>query len=188
MMLTRPGADPAAHPRLSSGANRGVASQQAAALARPPEQVMHQERSERHVRADRASPLDELQARRAARPTRVSLLHRRKGSSAARAIEFHATRARRRSSPVPAARSSFRARKRASPSSGVRRSPRTTRRSRSRRPDDARSCRGMRSCDLPRPGLPRLVRSGRLLQPARTLAPRPERARSGPGLGRSHRA
>jgi hypothetical protein len=41
-------------------------------------------------------------------------------------IEFHASRARRRSSPVPAARSSFRARKRASPSSGVRRSPRTT--------------------------------------------------------------
>src|SRR5215204_5286595 len=32
------GADAAAHPRLSSGANRGIASQQAAALARPPEQ------------------------------------------------------------------------------------------------------------------------------------------------------
>src|SRR5215216_5442598 len=32
------GADAAAHPRLSSRANRGVASQQAAALARPPEQ------------------------------------------------------------------------------------------------------------------------------------------------------
>jgi hypothetical protein len=39
------------------------------------------------------------------------------------AIAFHATRARRRPSPVPAARSFFRARKRASPSSGVRRSP-----------------------------------------------------------------
>src|SRR5215213_622425 len=45
MMLIRPvraegpeGADAAAHPRLSSGANRGVASQQAAAFARPPEQ------------------------------------------------------------------------------------------------------------------------------------------------------
>jgi hypothetical protein len=45
MMLIRPvrgegpgGADPAAHPRLSSGSNRGVASQQAAALARPPKQ------------------------------------------------------------------------------------------------------------------------------------------------------
>lgn len=49
--------------------------------------------------------------------------HRWKGSSAVIAIEFHATRARWRSSPVAAARSSSRARKRASPSSGVRRSP-----------------------------------------------------------------
>src|SRR5215208_7774976 len=78
------GADAAAHPRLSSRANRGVASQQAAALARPPEQGDASGEEERHVRADRASPLDELQARRAARPTPVSLLHRREGSSAAR--------------------------------------------------------------------------------------------------------
>ena len=46
---------------------------------------------------------------------------------------FHATRARRRSSPVPATRSSFRVRKRASPSSGVRRSLRTIGRERRRR-------------------------------------------------------
>jgi hypothetical protein len=44
-------------------------------------------------------------------------------SSQAPAVAFHATRARRRSSPAPAARSSLRARKRASPSAGVRRSP-----------------------------------------------------------------
>jgi hypothetical protein len=49
-----------------------------------------------------------------------------KSSSGNLLTRIHATRARRRSSPVPAARSSFRARKRASPSSGVRRSPRTT--------------------------------------------------------------
>lgn len=42
-----------------------------------------------------------------------------------RTAAFHATRARRRLSPAPAARCSFRARKRASPSSGAIRSPQT---------------------------------------------------------------
>jgi hypothetical protein len=47
------------------------------------------------------------------------------GARDALTAPIHATRARRRSSPAPAARSSFRARKRASPSSGARRPPRT---------------------------------------------------------------
>jgi hypothetical protein len=68
---------------------------------------------------------DEVEASGGARSEALPLLHRCKGSSDGLTAPIHATRARRRSSPAPAARSSFRARKRASPSSGVRGSPRT---------------------------------------------------------------
>jgi hypothetical protein len=68
---------------------------------------------------------------------RVSLFPRRNSSSRGVATAFHVTRARRRSSPAAAARSSFRARERASPSSGVRRSPRTNWRSPIRGPTRA---------------------------------------------------
>jgi hypothetical protein len=72
----------------------------------------------------------ELQASAGARSAGTSLLHRWKGSRATGAIAFHATRALRRSSRAPVARSSFRECKRASPSLGVGRPLQTT----SRRP------------------------------------------------------
>jgi hypothetical protein len=67
----------------------------------------------------------EPRARRRAIGSRLASASVESGSHGP-AIAFHATQARRRSSPAPAARSWFRARKRASPSSGVRHSRRTT--------------------------------------------------------------
>jgi hypothetical protein len=92
------------------------------------------------------------------------------GSGATGAIEFHATQARRRSSPAPAARSSFRARKRASPSSDVRRSRRTRG--------------GARPAGQLAPAC--ACGCGRPRSAGHVLVGRPQQARRGPGRGRSH--